>query len=37
MYFGDYIHQILAISGGVTIGGIVSWLIGKISKKEKPI
>lgn len=37
MYWGDYIYQILAISGGITIGGVASWLTEKISKKEKPI
>lgn len=35
MYWGDYIYHIVAISGGITVGGVASWLIGKISKNEK--
>ncbi|MDO6851617.1 hypothetical protein Q4S57_27625 [Priestia megaterium] len=37
MYWGDYIYHILAISGGMTVGGVASWLTTKITGKEKPL
>jgi len=35
MYWGDYIYHVLAISGGVIVGGVISWTTTKILKTKK--
>jgi len=35
MYWGDYIYHLLALSGGVLVGGAISWGTAKILKTKK--
>ncbi len=35
MYWGDYIYHLLALSGGVLVGGVISWTTTKILKTKK--
>jgi hypothetical protein len=34
MYFGDYIYHLLALSGGVLVGGVISWATRNILKTK---